>query len=192
MPDIDSYLDRIVRHLRRLNRHAPERLQPGLSPQELEAWESRLPFALTSEVESMYRWRNGTRAEEGASLEDLYFFPGFYYLSIEEAVQTYREREDAPQWRMGWFPLFANGAGDFYIVPCRRKKLETSEIIGFLHGEPEQTAEYESLASMIQTLEACFREGAFFLDDDDTMEIDDDKQRVIARRLNPTIEEWQS
>jgi hypothetical protein len=111
---------------------------------------------------------------------------------MDEAVQTLEEREDSEQWREGWFPVFANGAGDFYVVPCQEKKIDAAEVIGFLHGEPEQTAEYESLTAMTYAIEACFREKAFYLDEHDTMEIDDEKQREIARRFNPTIREWQS
>src|SRR5262245_20942895 len=192
MPDMIANLDRIVAHLRRLERRAPDLLQPPLSLKEIQSTESKLPFSLTEELATIYQWRNGTKAESGELLEFLYFFPGFYFLSLEEAVRNYEETEDAPQWKKGWFPLFANGAGDFYVVPCKKKKTSASEIIGFLHGEPEQTAEYESLDAMIQTIEACFRQGAFFVDDDDTMEIDDDKHQEIAHRYNPTIPEWQS
>jgi hypothetical protein len=192
MPDMTSNLDRIVAHLRRLERRAPDLLQPPLSLRQIQLAESKLPFSLTGELETIYQWRNGTKADAGELLEFLYFFPGFYFLSLEEAIEKYEESEDAPQWKKGWFPLFANGAGDFYIVPCKKKKIASSEIIGFLHGEPEQTAEYESLDTMIQTIEACFRQGAFFVDDDDTMEIDDDKHQIIAHKFNPTIPEWQS
>lgn len=192
MSDMINNLDRIVAHLRRLGRGAPDRLQQGLSQQELASWESQLPFALTGELVALYQWRDGTKAEEGDLLEDLYFFPGFYFLSMEEAVQTFKEMEEAPQWSEGWFPVFADGGGNFYIVPCTAKKVDESEVIGFLHGEPDQIAEYESVSSMIETLEACFTEGAFFVDVDDTMEIDDDKHREIANRINPGIPEWQS
>lgn len=192
MPDMISDLDRIVEHHRRLGRRVPELLQDGLSQSDLEPWESALPFALTREVERIYEWRNGTKAEQDDLLETLYFFPGFYLLSIEEAVQTYREREVSPQWREGWFPLFADGGGDFYIVPCGAKKTDASEIIGFIHGEPEQVVEYESLTAMIATLESCFAEGAFFVDDDDSLEIDDEKHREIAHTINPGISEWQN
>lgn len=192
MPDMKSTLDRIVAHLRRLGRGAPDRLQDGLSKETLDSWESRLSFALTGELETIYSWRNGTKADAGVLLENVYLFPGFYFLSIEEAVEVYEEREDTEQWRAGWFPLFADGGGDFYVVPCQVTKVETAEMIGFIHGEPVQTAEYESLTSMVETLDACFREGAFYVDDDDTMEIDDEKHRHIANRFNPTISEWQS
>ena len=45
---------------------------------------------------------------------------------------------------------------------------------------------------MAATLDAAFDEAAFYLDRDDTMEIDDDKYRRIARAFNPEIKEWQN
>jgi cell wall assembly regulator SMI1 len=185
-------LDRIVASLAQLGRRFPALLLPGLSKREIESWEAKLPFSLTRELDSLYQWRNGTRAYEGDLLGDLYFFPGFYLLSLEEAVQTYKEREDAPQWRKGWFPLFADGAGDFYLIRCTRKKTDSSGVIGFIHGEPEQILEYESLPSMIRTLADCYAEGAFFLDEDGYLDMDDEEHRRIAHKHNPGVSEWQS
>jgi cell wall assembly regulator SMI1 len=192
MPDMIAKLDLILAHLRRLGRPSADLLQPPLTLAQIERLATRLPFALTTEVETLYQWHNGTRAQTGDDLDDLHFFPGFYFLSLEEALETYVEREDADQWRKGWLPIFANGAGDFYVVPCKRKKVSSTPIIGFLHGEPDQIAEYESLEAMIQTLEACFREGVFYVDDDDTLEMDDDRHAELAQRYNPTLEAWRS
>jgi hypothetical protein len=185
-------LDRIVAHLRRLERGAPDRLQRGLPKEELLSWRGRLSFALTRELEIIYQWRNGTRSDPGDTFESLYLFPGFYFLSIEEAVETYEREKINPEWLDGWFPLFASGGGDFYLVPCTQERVDAAAVIGWIHGEPDKIVEYESVTSMVATLEACFREGAFFLDDDDTMEIDDEQHRVIAARFNPTIPEWLS
>ena len=191
--DISHLMDKVVAHLRGLGRNAPGLLQDPLSNDVLQIWAARFPFPLTRELDAIYLWRNGTKANEDDLLEDLYLFPGFYLLSIEEAHQTYLERKDAPQWREGWFPLFADGAGDFYIIPCGKQKAESSVVIGFLHGEPEQIAEYDSLAAMVATLEAAFAQKAFYVDeDDDSLEIDDDRYGRIAGRFNPGIPEWRS
>jgi cell wall assembly regulator SMI1 len=185
-------LDGIVAHLRRLGRRVPDLLQPGLDEEQIKAREADVPFAFTRELQALYRWRNGTRALAGDILDELNFFPGFYFMSIEEAIRTFRERESAPQWRPGWFPVFADGAGDFYIVPCKKKTIDRSEVIGFLHGEPAQVPEYESLTAMAQTQEAAFAAGAFYLDQHNRLEIDDAQYRVIAHTFNPGIPEWQS
>lgn len=191
--DITNLMDRVVEHLRRLGRSVPDLLQRPLANDELQMWAARFPFPLTRELEVIYTWRNGTMASEDDFLEDIYLFPGFYLLSIEEAHLTFLERKDAPQWREGWFPLFADGAGDFYVVPCGGQKTDSSVVIGFLHGEPEQIVEYESIAAMVATLEAAFAEKAFYVDQNDgSMEIDDEKYSQIASRFNPRITEWRS
>ena len=185
-------LDRVLDHLERLGRATPGLIRPGIALEQLDAFEARLPFLLPEEVRQLYLWRNGTRVEEGDQLDALQFFPGFYFPSLEEAIATFFERQDAPQWEPGWFPVFMDGAGDFYLAVCDKdQRKATTEILGFLHGEPEQIVEYESLDAMTKVLEACYAEGAFFVDDD-TLEIDDDLHRAIANRFNPGIEEWQS
>lgn len=192
MSSMVIYLDKIVKHLRKLGRSAPNLLKDPLLVEDIQLVESKLPFSFSAELFDLYCWRNGTESGEGVLLEDTYFFPGFYFLSLEEAFQIYVERKDAPQWKESWFPVFADGAGDFYIIPCAPKKLDHTEVIGFIHGEPEQMIEYESLLSMIKTIEACFAERAFYINDDDTMEIDDDKQREIAIQFNPEVALWQN
>jgi hypothetical protein len=185
-------LNNILGHLQRLDRPVVELIQPPLAPHEIATLAARFPFALTRELETLYQWRNGTLDLTGELLQNLSFFPGFYLLSLEEAAEIYQEREGSEQWRRSWFPLFADGAGDFYVVACALSRLETSEVIGFIHGEPEQTVEYESVTSMMQTLERAYAQGAFFVDEDNALDIDDDLHREIARRFNPTVEEWQS
>ena len=192
IPLMVAALDRILARLTQLRRPVAQCLQPGLSPDEIFARESMLPFALSRELEVLYQWRNGTRVEEGDVLGQAYFFPGFYLLSLDEALQTYAERKDSRQWKAHWLPIFADGGGDFYVAPCGLKKPNNTEIIGFIHGEPEQVVEYESLAAMIQTIDACYARRAFFVDEDGELEVDDDKHREIAHHYNPQVQEWQS
>lgn len=190
--DIPTLMDRVLAYLHRLGRRSAHLLQPPLSDAELQSWQSRFPFEFTRELEAIYSWRNGTKADPGTLLDDLHMFPGFFFLSMEDAHRTYLERKDGPQWQEEWFPLFSNDAGDFYLVPCCKQKVQGTEVIGFVHGEPEQVPEYESVAAMAATLDAAFAEGVFFIDQDDTLEMDDDKYKLIARRFNPGIREWQS
>lgn len=183
-------LDRILAWLSRNGRAAATKLQPGLTPAYIAAEESKLPFALPRELETMYQWRNGTEVNEGDLLGQAYLFPGFYLLSLDEALQTYSELKGSSQWKKHWFPIFANGGGDFYVVPCEQNKVDSAEVIGFIHGEPDQTVEYESVTAMLETLAGCYDNGAFYIDDDE-LELDDDKHRVVAHRFNPGVEEWQ-
>ncbi|HEY6556225.1 MAG TPA: hypothetical protein VI072_03090 [Polyangiaceae bacterium] len=54
-------LDACVAHLARLGCPVVNLLQPGLTDAELAQNETQLPFLLTEEVRTLYRWRNGTR-----------------------------------------------------------------------------------------------------------------------------------
>ncbi len=185
-------LDECVAHLSRLKHPVVSRLQPGLTDAEVAQIEATLPFTLTQELRVVYRWRNGIPVEEGDILASLWFFPGFYLPSLQYARQTFEERKLAKQWRRGWFPLFEDGAGDFYIVPCAPKKsVDKAPVIGFIHGEPEQLVEYLDVTTMMETLAACYAQGAFFVNSDGVLDIDDDAQARIARRLNPGVAEWQ-
>ncbi|HEY6556224.1 MAG TPA: hypothetical protein VI072_03085 [Polyangiaceae bacterium] len=124
-------------------------------------------------------------------METLWFYPGFYLVSLEEACEVFKERERAPQWRRGWFPLLEDGAGDSFVVPCKKKQTDRAPVIGFIHGEPEQSVEYIDVTTMMETFADCFAQGAFLLDEDGSLEIDDDLHRQIARRHNPGVAEWQ-
>jgi len=191
MDPMITALEQIVEHLRVLGRKAPTLLQAPLSPGEIETLVSGLPFLLTRELETIYQWHNGTEAAEGDLLDDLYLFPGAYFLSLEEAVQTYHERKQSPQWQENWFPLFADGGGDFYLVTCSLSKLDSGEIIGFIHGEPDQSVEYENVTALARTIEAALAAKAIYLDTDNSLDFDDERYAEIARAMNPGVPEWQ-
>jgi cell wall assembly regulator SMI1 len=178
----------IVASLERLRRPAARLLQPGLTRPQIATIEARLPFKLTRELVSLYRTTNGTPLKKGSTVDQLSFFPGYYLLSLEDAATEYRQKRSAPQWKKGWFPLFANGAGDYYAVPCAPT---SPGVIGFLRGEPDQPVEYASVTSMFATLAECFATGAFFVRKGD-FGIDDDKHRRVAIKLNPRLALWEA
>ena len=37
-------------------------------------------------------------------------------MSLEESIQTYQELRKTSTWNQCWFPIFANGGGDFYAM----------------------------------------------------------------------------
>jgi cell wall assembly regulator SMI1 len=191
-PRLVRALDDVVAHLARLRRPVVPLLQPGLTQAQIAQAEAQLPFKLTEELRALYRWRNGTYSQAGDILDELWFFPGFFLPPLEEAVALFGERKLAPQWRKGWFPFFADGAGDFYVVPCSPKPVDAAPVIGFVHGEPDMEVEYLDITRMIETLGACYAQGAFLVDSDDTLEMDDDAHARIARQHNPGVLAWQS
>jgi len=190
-PRLIRALDVILFQLTRLGRACVPVMQPGLRQTQIASAERALPFQLPGELRALYRWRNGTFTKEGDTIAALWFFPGFNFPPLKEAIQIYGERKDGPQWKKGWFPFFADFAGDFYIVACSPKGGHSARVIGFVHGEPEQAVEYLSVTTMLETLADCYEQGAFFVNDDGLLDIDDDLHRRIARQHNPGVAEWQ-
>lgn len=184
---IDS-VQATIAHLVRLRRPVARLIQPGLPRAAIGKRAAVLPFPLRPDLVALYGFKNGTAAKLGASIDDLWFFPGFIWLSLEAAIEEYRGRQRSRRWRRSWFPVFADGAGGYLVVSC--DPADGPGVVGFETGEPESEVEYVSLAAMFETLATCFAEGAFFVDSKKGFEIDDDKHRRVAIRLNPSLDFW--
>jgi hypothetical protein len=141
------------------------------------------------EIEEFFGWHNGLDPKADLKLGDIDFFPGFYPLSIEEAVANYQSFERDPRWRSGWFPIFANGGGDFYVVDLSFE--DECPIRHFRLDEPECPIEYSSLESMLLTLSAAFDKSIIFVGGTPGyLEVDYDRFDELAARLNPDIPWW--
>jgi hypothetical protein len=181
-------LDRVAASLADLNRtQLIARLLPGLPRDEVARRLEQAGVAPATCLVELYSWRGGTRVEPGTPLDDVQFFPGFYFLSLDDAIADYRAFRDDARWNPEWFPIFANGGGDFYAVVVNEEKCP---VVGFIIDEDEQSIEYESLDAMIATLAEDFAEGAFFVDDRGYLEMDSRRHGEIARAHNPTVALW--
>lgn len=183
-------MDAIASSLQRLGHPCVALLRPPLSRDARNGLWKRLPFAPTQELDELYEWRDGTEAPAGALLDNLHIIPGFFLMSLNEAVDVYFERASGPQWQSNWFPFLADGAGDFYVVPCLPSSIPAAGVVGFIHGEPEQPVEYESIETMMRTFAEAYVAGAVILDEDGCLEYDDEAFRLIAQRNNPGQTIW--
>jgi hypothetical protein len=179
----DSW-DAIVSHLTRLRRPIAGMLQPPLAPERIAKLTRPLPFPLGRELLALYSVTNGTPVTHRRPLSDVWIFPGYYLLSLEEAIAEYRSMRRAPQWEATWFPVLADNAGDYYVVGCGRGA--SRGVRNFLRGEPEHDVEYTSISAMLETFAECFAKGAFFVRRG-ALDVDDDAHARIARRLNPGL-----
>lgn len=192
MTDLIDALDSIASSLLSIGHPGVRHLRPPLpTTKRMSLW-SGLPFVASPELDELYSWRDGTNAPEGALLDELHFVPGFFFMSLEEAIRVYFERESAPQWKPGWFPFMADGAGDFYIAAGDASTTGRSTVVGFIHGEPDQPVEYESITAMMQTFSDAYAKKAVFADADGCLDYDDEGFRLIAQRFNPNLSLWQS
>jgi hypothetical protein len=191
MPDLSAPLATIETALQRLGRQVLLRsLQPGLPGSAVRSalGGADLALAPSTELESLYGWRNGTSTAGVAAVGDVHLFPGFYLLSVEDAIANYRAFVTDSRWRSSWLPVFANGGGDFYVLDLG-PPLE-SAVRHFRLDESEHPIEFSSLGALLTTLAQAFELGVFFVDPSGYLEMDDLVFGGLAAELNPDVEWW--
>jgi hypothetical protein len=139
-------------------------------------------------LEALYGWKNGISIACSAVLGDIYFFPGFYLLSIEDAVVNYQAFVTDARWTVGWLPLFADGGGDFYVLDLGWPG--GGGVRHFWIDESEHPIEFRSLQALFVTLAAGFDRGIFFVNPRGYLDMDDLVFGGLAAELNPDVDWW--
>ncbi len=104
-------------------------LLPGLTDTEIDRVTADLPFRLSDEARTFYRWHNGSREEPNGPGDETYV-PGATYLSpLDWVVRDYAEwRHYEPgRFREMWIPLNSRD-GRTIIVDCGVRPDEPSPI----------------------------------------------------------------
>lgn len=186
--DFSATLTGIEAALRRLNRDALLRsFQTGLSATAVQSALRAVGLSSSHEIEAFYMWKNGT-STTGVTLDDIHFFPGFYMLSIEDAIINYKAFLTDPRWRKGWLPFFANGGGDFYILDL--SSIPEGQVRHFRIDESEHPVEFNSLGAMLTTIAAAFERGIFFVDPNGYLEMNDLVFAELAANMNKDVAWW--
>lgn len=182
------HLSSIQRHLQTLGRekllHA---LRPGLERRTIEAMLVEAGLPPDGFLMELYGWRDGT-SSQGYLLGDLYLFPGFYLLSLEDAISNLRSFRNDPRWSPKWLPVFADGGGDFYVIDYSGES--TAPVRHFRLEEMHHPIEYPTLGKLIETLAVAFDRGVFFVDDEGYLEVDDPAFATVAAEINPDVDWW--
>ena len=191
MNDVTSALADIEIGLERLGRHVLlGALRPGLDVDRTWSLLRGCDLPGSGQVESLYSWRDGTETAGIRTLHDIHLFPGFYLLSLEDAVANYRAFVSDRRWTPGWLPIFANGGGDFYVTDLSGDM--SGVVRHFRIEESEHPVEFLSIRDMLTTIAAGFERGAFFVDDHGYLQMDDRAFGSLAAELNPRVSWWVS
>jgi len=148
------------------------------------------PYKLPSSgaLEALYSWHDGTRTTGCTTVDDLHMFPGFYMLSLEDALADYQAFFGDSRWDSGWLPVFANGGGDFYVVDLNAS--QQGAVRHFRIEESVHPVEFLTLSDMLRTIAAGFERGLFFVDAGGYLEMDDIEFAALAADLNPAVGWW--
>lgn len=179
-----ALIDRIFDHLRQCGSAVADRRRAGLSAEYIQAAIQKFGLQVPNDLLGLYTYCDGTSTSEGDVLGDIQFFPGFYWMDLEDALDSYEAVSKSEEWNRAWVPIFANGGGDFYAVVCDDTSPYFGEIVGFVLGEPGQIVEFKNVVSMLRTVDRSFSKGAFFTSEG-RLKADYPKMRAIARETQP-------
>lgn len=182
-------LNAIEAGLTGLGRGVVQLLLPGLAGKVIESRMAERQLPVSPDLRTLYGWRNGSNAGTGVALNDLHLVPGFYLLSLDDALANYDAFADDPRWDPSWLPVLANGGGDFLVLDHSRGGAN-SPVRHFRIEQSDHPIEYESLAEMVATFKRAFDQRVFYVHADGYLEMDDTAYAVLAASLNPNIAWW--
>jgi cell wall assembly regulator SMI1 len=163
-----------------------ELLRPGTTAQRVTETLERTGLSCANDLVSLYEWHDGTDATTGATLDDLHLFPGYYLLTLDDAAANYKAFKNDERWDRDWFPILANGGGDFYAVVCSEGGQDRGRVLHFRLEDTDRSVEFSSVSQLLATLAAGYDEGVFFVDDRGYLEMQDTLFAALAKRLTYT------
>lgn len=189
MDDLAQALSQIEASLQGLGRDVlVGALRPGLPTEAVRSALGSVGLAGNFELEQLYGWHDGTSTAGIAAVDDIHLFPGFYLLSIEDAIANFCAFVTDKRWTPGWLPIFANGGGDFYVADLR--SAAGSPVRHFRIDEVEHPIEFPSLGAMVSTLAQAFEREIFFVHQNGYLDMDDLVFGSLAAELNPDVAWW--
>ncbi len=196
---ISNELEILIKNLEPLNAPVLKLLNPPASESQILLFLNKY-FAgvlISEEIKDMFLWHNGTATDYKNPTDIFYLFPGFFFNSIEEmqnimdAIEsTYKVKENS------FLPLFSSGHGEYLALNLKdySNNPDATPIYYLSTWNPElelYTPIYDSLYQMFNTVNECFKQKAYFVNNTDLMLDKDSKRRKqISKKMNPNSDYW--
>lgn len=202
--------------LEQLNPSVMVGLQPGLTDAEIDTLSVDFPYPLSSELRTLYRWRNGYK--KGMLWTHQLFSEGMFF-PLDQALDYYRDTEQFAReesalefrdgvppepnlldprtfsgirynfWYPNWFPLLIQGGSESCFVTLG-KELEQTAIYKIHVVDDHPLMKFDSITSLIKTTIDGFRSGAYRIDTEGNVSVDTVKEASIINLHNPQRRQW--
>lgn len=161
-------------------------MNPAATPGEIKSETKELPFELPSEVLDLYRWKNGVQLR-GQGCEP-HLLPGFYFMPLQRSVEITRiligtVGPEYSDWRKSWYSLCEDLAGDHYGLEVSRGE-ESFGRIYYVQGVRDPFPAFWSFEMMLRSILECYKQDAYFINEDGCLEEDVEKCHQICRQFN--------
>lgn len=124
----------------------------------------------------------------GLPLGSSYLFPGFYLLTIEDALANYAAFVANLRLDSKWLPVRADGGGDFYVIELGGGL--AGSVRRFRIDESQHPIQFESLGAMFETIARGFESSVFFVNRNGYLDMDGGEISAVAAALNPLVPWW--
>ncbi|MGB3756978.1 MAG: SMI1/KNR4 family protein [Rivularia sp. (in: cyanobacteria)] len=205
MQRLTNALDRISNWMQQYRPEFVSLLQVGLKAEQIDDKLKDLPFKLDEQFYELYGWHNGSGGY-GLKINQVEFFPGYLYYSLEEAIGKYKEfmeiennvrifykdkktesskeSRSFEEWSSYWFPIFHDDGQCYFAIFSENS--EDKVPIGLYDPEwTEPEIIYDDLTAMILTVAECYESGAYYINEEGFLEEDELKVAQIIRKYNP-------
>lgn len=138
-----------------------EKLQPGLTDQEIKALQEQYDVELPEDVIALYKWKNGQQ-------NDCYeaFINNSMFMPLEEVLESSAELssmigydfEIENWWHKDWLPLFHNGGGDHTCYDMAGLFTgNAGQLIEFWHADNDRNVIAPSLVVFFDNIVAYYK-----------------------------------
>jgi cell wall assembly regulator SMI1 len=148
------------------NKLLVEFLNPPLIQSALSEKDESIFLRLPPDVQELYKWHNGTKWTN-AHLGSRWIFPLGIFLGFSDAIDAYKQLSGTDEyWKDYLFPLFASGAGEFFLINIDTSHKNYGKI--FFYCLDTTSFEviisfFDSLNSCIATITSCYKTHTYWL-----------------------------
>lgn len=157
-------LDGLLQRLQDLGRPVVHQLRPGVSASDLDG-----AGIQPQDVRDWFGWRDGVAEAPGQTQGSVSVIPGYWPVSLTEALQMQPTYQGDPALGDSWIPLLTSGGGDIYAAVWKEDSVPS--VAGVLLGEMTEI-EFPTIEVMLDVFLACFDQGAYFVGANGYLETD--------------------
>src|SRR3954452_20046320 len=103
-PNIEALVDRIFDHLKQRDALIATRRRAGLDRAYVDEAVRSVGLKAPADLLDLYSYCDGTATSEKDVLGRIQIFPGFYWMSLEDALSSYRGVSRSEKWNSAWLP----------------------------------------------------------------------------------------
>ena len=142
---------------------------------------------------ALYAWRNGVPNMDEQTIGKVELFARAIMLPLQDAIEHYNYATSNEIWDLNLFPIFTNGGGDYLLFDTDKQGGMGGQMFIYAPSillTEQPVSIYDDIATMFETVLACYKQGAYQFDQDGFIEVDYQIEQQLAQSKNQNSEYW--